>query len=313
MKQRLKLTFVIVMAAFLFALLPGAVSAQEHDDDDHDDDVLIRINGDVTIAEGDAVDSLVVINADATIDGTVHDNVLVIHGNAIVNGTVEDRLTVIDGDIDLRDGAHVKDVNSISGDLNRASGAQVTGDIHERDRFAFSPWAAAAFSVWFWFAMTVIFIVAAIVFAAVGGRQLTRAALAMTGQVVSTIVGGVFLWIALPILAVVLMLTVVGILLGVAVLLFLLPILFLLGYIVAATRLGLAITGRMNRAYGEKPLLAAVLGVIILQIIGLVPFIGWLIVAIAGLWGGAALAYTAFAAAGGKSFDSTTPAPSQPA
>jgi hypothetical protein len=56
-----------------------------------------------------------------------------------------------------------------------------------------------------------------------------------------------------------------------------------------------------------------VLGVIILQIIGLVPFIGWLLVAIAGLWGGAALAYTAFAAAGGKSFDSTTPAPSQPA
>jgi hypothetical protein len=313
MKQRLKLTFVIVMAAFLFALLPGAVSAQEHDDDGHDDDVLIRINGDVTIAEDEAVDSLVVINADATIDGTVHDNVLVIHGNAIVNGTVEDRLTVIDGDIDLRDGAHVKDVNSISGDLNRAVGAQVTGDIHERDRFAFSPWAAAALSIWFWFAMTVIFIVAAIVFAAVGGRQLTRAALAMTGQVVSTIVGGVFLWIALPILAVVVMLTVVGILLGVAVLLFLLPILFLLGYIVAATRLGLAITGRMNRAYGEKPLLPAVLGVIILQIIGLVPFIGWLIVAIAGLWGGAALAYTAFAAAGGKSFDSTTPAPSQPA
>jgi hypothetical protein len=99
----------------------------------------------------------------------------------------------------------------------------------------------------------------------------------------------------------------------VAVLLFLLPILFLLGYIVAATRLGLAITGRMNRAYGEKPLLAAVLGVIILQIIGLVPFIGWLIVAIAGLWGGAALAYTAFAAASGKSFDSTAPSPVEPA
>jgi hypothetical protein len=159
----------------------------------------------------------------------------------------------------------------------------------------------------------VIFVVAALIFAAVGGRQLTRTAFAMTGQAVNTIVGGVFLWVALPILAVVVMLTVVGILLGIAVFMFFLPVVFLLGYIVAGTRLGLAITGRLNRESGDRPLLPAALGVIILQIIVLIPVVGWLVAAIAGIWGGAALAYTAFAAAGGKSFETTTPAPQQPA
>jgi hypothetical protein len=314
MKQRFKPTLIIVLAAALFvAFLPGVAQAQEDHHDDGDDDVLIRINGDVTIAEGDAVDSLVVIDADATIDGTVNDNVLVIHGNAIVNGTIGDRLTVIDGDIDLRDGARVNDVNSISGDLNRASGAQVSGHIHERDRFSFPGYAAALFSIWAWLALTVFLVVVALVFAAVGGRQLTRTALVMTGQAVNAIVGGVFLWIALPILAVIVMLTVVGILLGVAVFLFFLPIVFMLGYIVAATRLGLALTGRLNREGGERPLLPAALGVIILQIVVLIPFAGWLIGVLAGLWGGAAIAYTAFAAAGGKSFDSTAPSPQQPA
>ena len=68
----------------------------------------------------------------------------------------------------------------------------------------------------------------------------------------NSVVGGVFLWVALPIVAFLIMFTVVGLLLGLTVLLFVLPIMWVLGYIVAGARLGLAITGRMGREPSGK-------------------------------------------------------------
>jgi hypothetical protein len=286
--------------------LPSVAHAQRPDEDD---DVIIRINGDVTVAAGETVDGVVVISANAIIEGTVNEFVLVIDGNAVISGTVGEHVTSIEGDVILEDGASVNDVSTYSGDLQRAAGADVSGDITDRDGFALSGTDVFFISAYFWLAMTVIALVAGLVFAAIGGAQLTRAALVMTGQFVNSLIGTVVLWIGVPILAVVIMFTLIGIPLGLGVLLFVLPVLWFLGYIVAGTRLGLAIVRRMNREPGTKPLLAAFIGILVLQLVALIPIFGWLIAAIAGLWGGGALAYTAFAAAGGKSFEGT---PTQP-
>jgi hypothetical protein len=294
-----------------FAFVPANAHAQSPPDDDGD--VLIRINGDVVVESGEVVDTLVVIDADAVVEGTARD-VLVIHGNLLINGTVENDVTVIDGDLELGNSASVDSVQVFSGNIERAPGATVTGDIEEHDEFwAVSGTAVTLFSIWFWVASTLVLVAGALVFAAVGGRQLTDAAMAMTRQFTNTVVGGVFLWIALPIIAFAILFTVVGILLSLTVFVFVLPIMWVLGYIVAGTRLGLAITGRMGREQSGKPLLAAGLGVFFLQLIAIIPFLGWLVVAIAGLWGAGALAYTAFAAAGGKSFEGSSGSPSAPA
>lgn len=304
---RIVIVFLVAMA---FTFVPASAHAQGPPDDDGD--VLIRINGDVVVESGEIVDTLVVIDADAVVEGTARD-VLVIHGSLLINGTVENDVTVIDGDLELGNSASVDDVQVFSGSIERASGATVTGDIEEHDEFwAVSGTAVALFSVWFWIASTIVLVAAALIFAAIGGRQLTGAAMAMTRQFVNSVVGGVFLWVALPIIAFLIMFTVVGLLLGLTVLLFVLPIMWVLGYIVAGARLGLAITGRVGREPSGKPLLAAGLGVFILQLIAIIPFLGWIIVAIAGFWGAAALAYTAFAAAGGRSFEGPTDSPSAP-
>ena len=74
--------------------------------------------------------------------------------------------------------------------------------------------------------------------------------------------------------------------------------------------------GRLGREDTGKPLLAAALGVLILQLLVIIPVVGWVIAAIAGLWGAGALAYYAFAAAGGRSFEgpaSTTGTEAAPA
>jgi hypothetical protein len=302
---------IVLLAGMAFAFVPSSAHAQSPPDDDGD--VLIRINGDVVVESGEIVDTLVVIDADAVVEGTARD-VLVIHGNLLINGTVENDVTVIDGDLELGNSASVDDVQVFSGNIDRASGATVTGDIEEHDEFwAVSGTAVTLFSIWFWVASTLVLVAGALVFAAVGGRQLTNAAMAMTRQFTNTVVGGVFLWIALPIIAFAILFTVVGILLSLTVFVFVLPIMWVLGYIVAGARLGLAITGRMGREQSGKPLLAAGLGVFILQLIAIIPFLGWLVVAIAGFWGAGALAYTAFAAAGGKSFHGPSGSTSAPA
>jgi hypothetical protein len=305
---------LVLLVAVVFAFLPTGAHAQSTFDDD--DDVLIRINGDARVQAGERVDTLVVINAAGFVEGTVK-NVVMIHGTLTINGTVENDVTVIDGDLILEDDARVDSIALFSSEMQRSPGATVTGDIEERDEFwAFSGTALALFSVWIWLASTIALIVGALVFAAVGGRQLRGAATAMTSQLPNSIVGGVFLWIALPIVAFLLLFTVVGALLSLTVMVFVLPVMWVLGYIVAGARLGLAVTGKLGREDTGKPLLAAALGVLILQLLVIIPVVGWVIAAIAGLWGAGALAYYAFAAAGGRSFEgpaSTTGTEAAPA
>jgi hypothetical protein len=55
------------------------------------------------------------------------------------------------------------------------------------------------------------------------------------------------------------------------------------------------------------------IGVLILQVVLLVPFIGAAIVFLASIWGAGALAFTAYRGAGGHDPTPATPAPPPPA
>jgi hypothetical protein len=288
---------IALIVALPFVFLPSAAAAQSPDDDD---DFTLRVNGDVTVAEGETVNSVVVIGGDLTVEGEVTDFALVIDGDAIVSGRVDGDLSVISGDIDLASSAVVDNLNSVRGDIVRASGATVTGDIHERDSFRFLWWAAGLFSILLWFAMTVTMVVAALLFATFGGRQLAAASRAMTGDLVNTIVGGVFLWVAVPILAGLAAVTIIGLPLGLGIFFFLLPAFGFLGYLVTGTRLGTWLLGLGGREAGERPMLAAGLGTLVLQLLVLIPALGVLIALLAGVWGAGALAYQLYRNAGGK-------------
>jgi hypothetical protein len=200
--------------------------------------------------------------------------------------------------LNLRSGSRVKNVNLVRSGLTRDSGATVTGTIHHRESIAWRG-AWAVFSVLLWVGITVAVVIAGLIFAAVGGRQLRTAAVALTEQTVNTIVGAVFLWIGAPVVAVLLFFTVIGIPMGIGLFLFVLPTLWLLGYIVAATRLGGAITKLASAAPDSHPYAATFVGLIILQIVVLIPGIGWLVGGLAGVWGAGAIAFLAFRAARG--------------
>jgi hypothetical protein len=289
--------------ALILALAPGTAFAEEGDD------LLLRVNGDVFVPADQVVGAIIVIDGNAVIEGTVKETVLVIDGNATIGGSVEGDITVIEGNLNLLPSARVDNVNLVRGELNQAPGATVTGEIHEREDFEVFGAAAAVFGILFWLALTIAILAAGLVFAAIGGRQLTEAAQYMTSEAVGTIVGIVFVFIALPILAVLIMITLIGIPLGLAMILFVLPALWFLGYIVAGARLGGALVGLTGREVGVHPYLATFVGLLLLQLLVLVPVLGALVAFLAGVWGAGALAYLAFRAAGGRGLTPATPVP----
>ena len=211
------------LAGLLLALLPSVILAADGDRRGF----ILRVDGDVTLARGESVGSVVVINGDAHIDGSVRDALVVVKGTATITGSVDQSVTVVDGTLNLRSGSSVKDVNLVRSDLNRDEGAAVSGAIHRRENIVFRG-AWLLFSVVLWAGTTIAVIVTGLVFAASGGHQLRTSARSLTESAVSTIVAAFALWIGAAVLGVVLFVTVVGIPLGIGLLLFVLPALWFL-------------------------------------------------------------------------------------
>jgi hypothetical protein len=256
------------------------------------DGFVFRAEGDVTVAQGDVMSAVIVANGDATIDGEVTDTLWVINGDAIVTGGVSGGVVIIDGTLSLEQGSTVDNVVLYRASLDRADGASVNGEITEEGDLVSLGWGAALFSVAMWLGVTLALIVAVVFFTIYGGRQLGAIGDTLTGRVGRSILTALALWVGLPILAVLAVITLVGIPLGVGIMLVLLPALWFLGYLVTGATLGGWLM-RVARA-GERPerrWLAAAIGVFTLQVIGFIPALGPVIIVFAGIVGSGALIY----------------------
>lgn len=278
---------MLLVASLVFGAGAGAQTPG-----DGDDDLIFRANGDVTVARDEVIEAVIVANGNARVEGSVTSTLWVISGDAIVEGSVGDDVIVIDGTLELTRGAEVENVTLIRGTLERADGAIVSGTITEQNALISLGWGAAVFSMVMWLGVTLALVVAAVVFAAVAGRQLAGAGEVVRHRFGASIVTALVLWIALPILAVMAFVTIVGIPLGVSVFLLVLPVLWIAGYLVVTTRVGDAVLGWAGM--DERPqrlVIAAAIGVVLFQVIGLIPGIGPLIVALSGVIGSGALVY----------------------
>lgn len=289
--RRLVLFLVVAVS---MAVLPSVVLAQSGDEER--DDFTLRINGDYVVPAGETLGTLLVIRGDVEVHGTVDEALVVINGDAVVTGTgrVNGETTVVSGTLDLRSGSEVQDVTLISSDLERASGAMVLGDIDRTRGGVWWGWGAAVILGFvFWLGMTIAVLVAGVLFALVGGRQLAGAASYMSERVGGSVLTGFIMLLAVPIVGIALLVTIIGIPLGIGVLFFLGPALLFFGYLVAGTWLGSLVLSRAPEAIRERPVLPALVGLGILQLIVLVPGLGWVIFPLGGLWGMGALVYYA--------------------
>jgi hypothetical protein len=143
--------------------------------------------------------------------------------------------------------------------------------------------------------MTLLFVVVALIWAAIGGSQLSGVAGLLGARPGLAVLAAIIVWFVLPIVAVVAFITVIGIPIGLALLLVVVPLLWSLGYVTTGTRLGFFLDDLRHAAPNlAHPYLAAALGIIVLQLIGLIPVVGWIVVALAGLIGAGAIAVQAW-------------------
>jgi hypothetical protein len=290
MSSRGHISLVALIATTLALLLaPVPALAQEKTDD-----VYVRVNGTVDLAADESVDTMVAVNSESRVAGTVRDTLVIVNQTATVSGDVGRDAVVANGTLRLEPTANIGgDVVLINGQLDQADGAVIGGKVVERSGAMIGAEfnrATATISFIAWLGMTLLFIVVALGWAAVGGRQLSDVAGLLGARPGLAALAAVIFWIVVPIIAFVVLFTVIGIPIGITLLLVVLPLLWGLGYVTTSTRLGFYLADlRHTTPNLAHPYLEAVLGVVIFQLIGLIPIVGGIVVGLAGLFGAGAI------------------------
>jgi hypothetical protein len=262
---------VIALLLFCWVLPASAYAASTKE--------RIVIVGDVLVDRGQTTKDVVVADGDVTVRGTVDGSVVVADGDATIRGRVTGDVVTFAGTAILGRRAQVE------GDLaygdkkpQVAPGAQVGGKVKRFKAEDFGG-GAIALTIGFWIAVTVSVLVLGLILLALFPRAadaVARTAKARPGR--SALVGLVTFFL-IPIIGFIALITVVGIPLGAGLLLALLPI-YGLAYTASAF-----VVGRMVSKQGAR-ILAFVVGLVILRLLALVPFLGglvWFLATILGL------------------------------
>lgn len=252
---------------------------------------IISVDGTVDVPAGQTVDAVVVVNGTATISGTAR-SVVLVRSTATFTGATTRNLLVVDSTANLTAGTTITgEVTTVRGTIVRDATAVVTGRTTALDAdlaaFAF---ALIPLLIVIWIGVYVAMVVAGLGLAAFGARQVRTAEELINRKPGQTLVAGLIATIALPILFGIVTVTVIGAPIGLAMLLIGLPLLAFVGWLVAAIWVGDWLLGKRGPVEAKHPYKAALLGVIVLGIAGILPFIS----AIATLFGVGAVVLAAW-------------------
>jgi len=262
----------------------GLVAAR---DENGPGNVLVTITGSLEVPAGDRADAVMVLGGDARIGGDV-DAVLVAGGTATLDAATVHSLVVLGGDVDLTGGTVITgNVRTLGGTVTQGPGTVVQGSVERLDTdVAALGLALIPLAILFFLGFAVAALFAAMVVAGLAARQTRELETLISREPGPVLLTGILGTVLLPALAILLMVTVVGAPIGLATLFLVLPFLAFLGWIVAAIWVGDWVVARMRgEREPDRPYLAAFLGVIVLMIAGVLPFVS----ALATLFGFGAL------------------------
>lgn len=258
---------VALLAAIVVLAAPAAAWAQEGAADDE----FIVLTGTAEVPEGRTVETVVIFNGPATIDGTVAGEVVAFNGPITVSGAVNGEVVAFNGLVTVRSGAEV------SGDvLSRRQpvieeGATVRGEIRSdfdelwQQPFPFFGYIAA------WLAVSVSTLLLGLLVLWLAPGAADAISEAWRSAPWPSVGWGLLLVIGLPILAVLLLLTLVGIpfAIGLGLALFLI---FATGYTMAGV-----VVGRWVIKPPRSRFAAFLAGWAILRGLGLIPFVAGIV------------------------------------
>jgi hypothetical protein len=231
--------------------------------------------GNINIAAAEQADAVIVISGDASVAGTVN-TLLVIDGTATVNGATLEEVVVFNGTVNLDAGTTVSgDVSQFGSQVNRADGAEIGGVVKDLagDVAAFGIFIGlAALALWIGFGIATLLL--GLLVAGLAARQTRTATALISREPGKTVLVGLLALVVPPILAVMAMATIIGIPAGFGLLVVVWPAVAFIGYIVAAIWLGEWLLGRRDGAVrAERPYGAATVGLLVAFVIGLVPLV----------------------------------------
>jgi len=247
-----------------------------------DGPVLLGFNGDISIPAGDQADVVLVTGGTATVAGDVT-TVVVLDGDAVLTGATVESVFVAGGQLTVDAASTVTgDIRTLDTTVNVDPAASVAGSVSTVEADVIAATAIIApLAFLFLLGFVLVTIVAGLALAALGARQVRSAEGLISHEPGQTLLAGLAGLIVVPLVAVLAMMTVVGVPLGLAILFMVWPMAAYLGYLVAGVWIGDWLLYRGDRPRPERPYLAAVAGLLILQVVSLVPFAG----AIASLFG----------------------------
>lgn len=249
-------------------------------DDGPDTDDWIVLNGRLVVPAGETVQFAVIFNGNATIDGTVAETLVVFNGRTEITGTVEEDVIVFNGDVLIRSGARVGGDVVSREDPQIEDGATVEGRVTDLARRwnVYDVTFIGRFA--WWLGYTVSTLVLGLVLLLLAPRLDPASIRAMRERMGGVIGFGVLSFFLLPIIAVLLLVTIVGIPLGLFLLLAL-ALLYSIGYVVGALALARLFVKEPTSRY-----VAFLAGWAALRVIALVPFLGglaWSVATVLGL------------------------------
>jgi hypothetical protein len=261
----------------------------------HNGRVVISTEGDVTIPAGEHADVVVVVKGAAHVQGEVN-TLVVVEGTADLTGARVETVVAVTSAVEVGDGTVIYgELSQLDSSVHQTGNVEIQGGITDLSGWFFETAAVlgpALLLLWLGFGLSTI--AAALLLAALAARQVREAGRLISSDPLTTGLIGFLSVIAIPVAAILLMVTVIGAPLGLGVLFAVLPLLAYAGYLTAAIWTGEWILRRTGpERERERPFLAAILGVLVLGFLGLVPVLG-LVVTVASLLGFGALIRVAF-------------------
>ena len=277
-----RLLLAVAAAALVLGIAAPAVLAASPGFD-RSDRVLMAFNGDITVPAGQTADAVVVTGGTATIQGDVR-TLFVFDGHAVLQGARVETVVVTGGTLAIDAGTTVTgDIRTLNTTVTQDPAATVGSTVKTLETDIVSAVAILAPVVLlFMLGLGLVTLVAALALAALGAKQVRTAEVLIGKEPVETFLFGLGGLIVIPLAAILAMFTVIGAPLGLTVLFMVWPAAAFIGYLVAAIWIGDLVLNRgVSPGPAERPYAAAVVGVLVLAIISLVPFVG----AIASLFG----------------------------
>jgi hypothetical protein len=278
--MRRSLLFGLLLLCWLLPAASAPAAAGGEDDGDR-----IVLVGSVLVDRDETVNDLIVVDGDVTIRGEVTGDVIVVDGDVTIRGSVAGDVVAVAGLATLGQRGRVAG-DLVYGDERpvQAPGSRVAGKV---EKFKIGD-ASIVAAIGFWIGFTISLLLLGVVLLLIAPRAGEAVARAGKGKPLLSALVGLAALILLPVIAIIACITVIGLPLGIVLLLLILP-LYAFGYLSGALVVGRLI---LKKAL----ILAVVVGVVILQLLTLIPIVGGIIGFLATIFGLGALFVALFRA-----------------